>query len=175
MKRIYFTPDNFQVGKTYTAQLLFDGSIVATITNLVEDQEYYFEVSTPGSYVIKLTTNLGDLDCNRTRSVQALFPIVTFTESAVNCDNNTYNFNITLTNPTTAGSNVRYGYSNFNDCSTVASWSTNPILTIPADSVVRYVFVRNNVVDCCYLISPTVEDPCVICDLDITNISFSCS
>ena len=174
MKEIFFTPSGFAQGATYRAELLFNNSVVQTISVLVEDQQQMFTVTTPGTYVLKILSNI-DSACVSSSSIQALFPVVTFTQSSVDCNNNTYTFAINLTNPSTSGSNVRYGYSNFNDCQTVGSWSSNPNVILSADSVTRYVFVRNDSQVCCNLIGSSVKEPCVSCTLTVTNIGFNCS
>lgn len=174
MKEIVFTPSGFEIGNTYSAQLFLDSSLVDTIPNLVNGQQTMFTVTTPGTYLLKVMNNF-DSSCVDTKIVQALFPVVSKTESSVDCNNNTYTFAINLINPTTAGSNVRYGFSLFNDCSTVTSWGSSPNVILPADSTIRYVFVRNDSQVCCNLIDDSVKDPCVSCSLTVDNIAFNCN
>ncbi len=174
MKEITFTPTGFEFGQIYDAKLILGSTIVATILNLVENTPYTFEIVIPGTYILSVTKR-SDSSCIFSQVVQALFPITTHTTSGVNCTNNTYTFEIVLTNPVTAGNNVQYGWSLLNDCSSVSNWSFNSVLTIPADDVMRYFFVRNSSQACCNFIDQNIESPCVVCDLEVTNISFVCN
>lgn len=171
MKEITFTPGNFLPSNVYRASLILDGEEVDAIENLTSAPQT-FSVTIPGVYIIKIT-NVTTGTCTKSITVQALFPLVNYNISDVNCDNNSYTFSVTLTNPTTAGSNIQYGWSFINDCGSVAQWTSNLNLTLPADSVTRYVFVRNS--GCCYLIASTMEDPCVLCNITISNVSFNCN
>lgn len=174
MKEITFTPTGFDLGVSYSARLIKDSVIQQTISNLVENQPYQFEVVVPGTYILSVVKD-SDSSCVFSQTVQALFPIVTFSTSGVDCNSNTYTFQVNLSNPETAGANVQYGFSLINDCSTVSNWSSNTTLTVPADDVTRYFFVRNNSQLCCNFIGQAVNSPCVVCILNVTNISFNCN
>lgn len=174
MKKIFFTPQGFQTGHAYVAQLLLNGVIVASINNLVNNVQRYFEVVIPGNYVLKIIDTV-DGNCVSSSSVQALFPVVTHVDSSVDCQNNTYTFSITLTNPSTSGSNVRYGWSTTDNCSIVNNWQSSGNLILPADSTTRYVFVKNDDSACCNKIAQSLKNPCIICSLTVTGISFNCN
>lgn len=174
MKEISFTPGDFEPGFIYDATLIFNGTIVQTQLNLVEGQPVTFEIVVPGTYVFSVVKR-NDSSCLFSQVVQAFFPLVEFTDGTVDCNNNTYVFEITLTNPLTAGSNVQYGWSFNNDCSTVNNWTNNNILSIPADDITRYFFVKNDSQSCCNYLTQLVKSPCVVCTLTVTNISFNCN
>lgn len=171
MKNITFTPTGFKIGNSYTAQLLLNGEIIDTIINLVVNTQYSFTVTVPATYLLKVMDVTDNL-CVFSQTVQALFPVTTHSISDVDCNNNTYSYNITITNPTTAGNNVQFGWSTINDCSAVSNWGTNNNLILSADNVVRYVFIRNS--GCCNFISSSTKNPCINCTLSVTNISFNC-
>jgi hypothetical protein len=174
MGNISFTPKGLRQEFSYYAELLYDSQVVHTEYDLVNYQPYTFEVEIPGSYTIKVARVDNDL-CVLNITVQALFPIVEFDESAVDCTNNTYSFFLTLTNPATAGINVQYGWSLLNDCATVQNWSSSTNLILPADDVVRYVFVRNQDQLCCNFVTGSVQSPCDVCNLDVINVVFTCN
>lgn len=174
MGHITFRPTGFKPGASYYAELLFDSAVVYNEYNLEEFELYEVEVEEPGTYTLKIY-KVGDDNCIIERVIQALFPLISYFTSAVDCSNNTYSYIITLLNPETAGINVQYGWSLVNQCSTVTNWSTNTTLILPADDVNRYVFVRNQDVSCCTFISASAESPCEGCNLNVTNIVFTCS
>lgn len=174
MKRVYFTPTGFEVGYTYIAQLIKDGVVQSTITSLVNNVQRYFDITTPGTYTISvLRTN--DNSCLDSITIQAYFPVVTSEITGVNCLNNTYTVVLTLTNPDTAGSDVQYGMTTSNNCTSVTSWQLNGNFSVPADDVVRYFFVRNSSQDCCNYVTQNVQSPCPTCTLAITNVTFDCN
>lgn len=174
MRQITFTPSGFDTGFQYNAVLIKDGIIVSTLLDLVEDTPYSFTVNIPGTYILSVNKQF-DNSCVFSQIVQAFFPVVTYNTTGVDCNNNTYTFSVTLTNPETAGSNVQYGWSLINDCSLVSNWSNNANMIIPADDTTRYFFVRNNSQLCCNFIAQSVNSPCVQCNLDVTGISFVCN
>lgn len=174
MGNISFKPKGFTTGASYYAELLLDSVIVHTEYNLVEFNDYDITVNTPGTYTLRIARIDND-QCIKTAIIQALFPIVTTEISEVDCLTNTYSVFLNLTNPATAGVNVQYGWSLNNDCKTVVNWSVDPNLILPADDVNRYIFVRNGNVDCCNFVIRTADSPCDVCNLDVTNIVFSCS
>lgn len=172
MREIFFTPTNFISGASYTAELLLNNTVVSTINSLVENTQYSFTVSSPNTYVLRVRSTV-DGSCVFTQVVQALFPIVTTSVGNVDCELNVYNYTINVTNPSTAGINIQYGWSLANNCSGVSNWNNNNIISLPADDVVRYIFIRNSV--CCNLVGSTSASPCSTCDLNVINISFSCN
>lgn len=174
MKEIFFTPKGFQTGASYTAELLFNNAVVDSKSNLVEFQQYSFEVYVPGTYTLRIK-RVNDNFCLFTMVVQALFPLVEYNESGVDCSNNTYNISLNLTNPLTAGVNIQFGWSLLNDCSTVTNWSSSTNLILPADDIIRYVFVKNQDQTCCNFILQSSESGCLVCNLDVINVVFSCN
>lgn len=171
MKTITFTPTGFEIGNTYSSQLLLNNNVVDSKDNLVANTQYTYTVTIPGTYLLKVM-NLTDNTCVFSEYVQALFPLITYSTSEVNCNNNEYSFIINISNPTTAGNNIQFGWSLLNDCATVSAWTNNTTLILPADDVTRYVFVKNT--GCCNLIITSSESPCITCTLNVTNISFNC-
>lgn len=173
MAKITYTPNNFIPGDVYSSQLLLNNVVVGTHTPLVAGQQRFFEITEPGTYTLKVFNNT-DNTCIYTQVIQSLFPLFTYTISDVNCNNNTYTVTVTVTNPATSGSNIRYGWSTINDSSTVTNWSGSNSLILNADSTTRYVFIKNDVVSCQDLVTSTLKDPCVVCDLTVTGITFTC-
>lgn len=173
MRTIKFTPGGFVPGNTYTAELVYNGNVVDSISNLVENTQRSFTVTTAGNYTLRVRSQQ-DGACIFTQNIQAFFPVVNYTEGDVDCNNNTYSFIINLTNASTAGSGVQYGWSLQNDCSTVTNWGSNGNFNVPADDVIRYFFVKNNIPTCCSIIVGSTKSPCITCDLTVTNISFTC-
>lgn len=173
MKQITFIPDGFESGFIYDARLIKDNTVIETISNLIELEDYSFEVDVPGNYVVSISKR-GDDSCTVNQSVQALFPVVTHIVTSTDCVNNTYTFTITLTNPTTAGTNVQYGWSIFNDHTTVTNWTGNGTLIVPADDTFRYFFVKN-ATSCAELIAQSSNSPCITCNLSVSGISFVCN
>lgn len=174
MKEITFRPKGFDPGASYYAELLLNSNVEFVITDLVEFQLYTVIITEPGTYTLNIYKALDGV-CKESRVIQALFPIVQADATTVDCLNNTYNVILTLTNPSTAGVNVQYGWSLQNMCSTVENWSSSTNLIFPADDVVRYIFVKNQSQSCCNLIGSTVNSPCVTCNLDVTNVVFTCN
>ena len=174
MKEIVFVAAGFAVGQTYRAELYLNSVLRDTINNLVNGNSYEFTVTEPGTYTVRVVSNQDGV-CVDSKIVQVLYPTFTFSSSSVDCDSNTYTFNVALTNPTTAGSNIQYGWSTFNDCATVSNWTSVGTIIIPADSTTRFVFIKNDNLTCCTLVGPTVKDPCSTCDLTISNIYFTCN
>lgn len=172
MNPISFRPQGFLSGHTYSAHLYLNGVLVDTINNLVVNQLETFYVSIPGSYLLRVVDNT-DSSCVFSQTVQALFPIFSYSETDVNCNTNQYTVIISISNPLTAGEGLQFGYSSLNDSATVNNWGTNANLILPADNVTRYVFLRNSV--CTYLVVASQKSPCSICTLTVTQITFSCS
>lgn len=174
MKEITFIPRGFKPGHSYIAELVFNGEVVDTITSLIENSTYIFSTTVPGTYTIRIVNSLEN-SCLSSRIVQALYPIVEYTTTDVDCVNNTYNVIINLTNPDTAGIGVLYGWSLQNDCSTVSQWNSDSNISLPADDIPRFIFVKNQSQLCCSLITASVKSPCITCNLEIVNIVFSCN
>lgn len=171
---ISFTPKHFKVGVSYYAELLLNNNVVATFTNLVQNVQLTYNVTVPGTYVVNVYEQ-GNGVCKDSETIQALFPLVQYSTTEVDCDFNTYTFNLILTNPDTAGSNVQYGWSFSNNCSGVNNWSVSPNLILSSDDIIRYIFVKNSNMQCCTLIASSTKSPCTACNLSISNVVFSCN
>ena len=172
MKEISFTVSGFIAGKSYYAELVKDGITFQTVQNLVNGQIVEFLISVPGTYTIRVVESGGA--CISTQTVQALFPTVEFNETGVDCISNTYTFEILLTNPLTAGSNVQYGFSFSNNCTSVSNWDSANSIIVPADDIERWFFVKNDS-GCCNLVGSTVKSPCALCSLQVSGITFNCN
>ena len=171
MKTITFKPSGFINGNSYKAELILNNFVVETTLNLVNNNQYEYQVNVPGTYLLKVT-NITNSICVYSEYIQGLFPIVNYNESTVDCNTNTYTFDISVLNPITAGFNIQYGWSLVNNCENVNNWGTIDLI-LPADDIIRYVFIRNT--SCCNFVASSVKSPCVTCTLTVTNISFNCN
>lgn len=171
MREIFFTPGNFEQGASYVAELSFNGEVVQTMTPIPNVQNK-FVVTIPGAYVL-MVKKLGANACGVPTYVEAWFPLVSYSDTNVNCDTNTYQYIIILSNPNTAGTGIQYGWSLLNQKNSVTNWTEVGTFTVPADDISRFFFVRNDS-GCVYFISSSEKSPCATCTLTVTNVIFSC-
>jgi hypothetical protein len=170
MREIHFTP-NFSPGAPVIAELWLNGDVVQFMTPIPNVQNT-FVVNESGTYTLTVR-RVNQTTCISRTVIEVLFPVVTGQATSVDCATNTYEYLLTLLNPTAAGSDIQYGWSLIQDRGSVTNWQYGTTFTLQADSLPRFFYAKNSTT-CTVFVSTTTGEPCIQCNLIVTNVVFSC-